>query len=342
MFRIANPELLILYALVAVVVGLFAFATYRNKRQIRLFAEWNTYGRLASATSTKKPYLKLVLRSLAVLMLVTAVIRPQIGSGLEEVKRKGVDVVVALDVSNSMNARDIQPSRLERSVQSIYRIIDKLQGDRIGLVVFAGQAFVQLPITTDYGAAKLFLSNINTGMVPSQGTAIGAAIEKCMETVGDSSIKSTAIIVITDGENHEDDAIETAKEAASKGFVVHTVGMGSPQGSPVPDGRGNFISDGSGGTVVSRLDDALLQQVADAGKGKYVRASSNADALSVILSEIDAMEKKEFSSKMFTIYDEQFMWFLAAALFFLVLEMIITDRKTGLLSSIKLFGEQQK
>jgi len=342
MFRIGNIEFVYLYVLVPVLMAIAIYLVIKANRQARAFADEHTFRRLIQSTSKTKQYWKIALRLLAIVCLITAVIRPQIGSGLEEVKRKGVDVLIALDVSNSMNAKDMSPNRLERSTRAIYRLIDQLQGDRIGIIVFAGQAFVQLPITTDYGAAKLFLSNINTGMVPVQGTAIGAAIEKCMDAVGDSSTKSAAIIVITDGENHEDDALEAAKEAVAKGMTVHTVGMGSPEGSPIPNGNGNFITDGNGGTVISKLNDSMLQQIADVGKGKYVRATAGDDGMSIILREIEKLEKKEFSAKMFTVYEEQFRWFLGMALILLLIEFIMTDRKNHWWSRFKLFEEKEK
>ncbi len=342
MFRIANMDLIYLYLLIPVLLAIGIYISFRVKKIVIKFADESTFSRLIENSSENKKRWKSVLMLLALSSVITAAIRPQLGSGLEDVKRKGVDVIVALDVSNSMNAKDISPTRLERSTQAIYRLIDKLQGDRIGIVVFAGQAFIQLPITTDYGAAKLFLSNISTGMVPVQGTAIGAAIEKCMDAVGDSSTKSAAIVVITDGENHEDDAVEAAKTAVSKGMVVHTIGMGSPQGAPVPDGRGNFITDGSGSTVISKLDDVTLQQIADAGKGKYVRATTGDDGMGIILKELDGMEKKEFSSKMFTIYDEQFGWFLGLALIILLIEQFISNKKNKWWNKLNLFGENTK
>ncbi|MEY3343319.1 MAG: hypothetical protein RL090_1003 [Bacteroidota bacterium] len=342
MFRIANPDYLILYAVIPVMIGLFFFYKLRTKRSKSQFADNRTFQLLTENASEAKPIVKFILRMVALTLLITALIRPQIGSGLEEVKRKGVDLVVALDVSNSMNATDIKPSRLERSVQSIERMIDKLQGDRIGIIVFAGNAFIQLPITTDYGAAKLFLSNINTNMVPTQGTAIGAAIEKSMETVGDSSKKSTAIIIMSDGENHEDDAIEAAGNASKKGFVVHTVGVGSSSGSPIPDIGGNFIMDEDGNTVVSKMDDAMLQQIADAGGGKFFNLSAEYDGIASLLKEIEKLEKQEFASKMFTNHEDQFAWFLALAMIMLLSEVLIGERKSKWVKNINLFGDSKR
>lgn len=309
------------------------------------FGELKIVGRLFKDVSNTKIYLKFIFIMLAFCCLVFGLAGPQLGTKLEEVKRKGVDVVIALDVSNSMNAEDISPSRIQRSKQAIFKMIDQLQGDRIGLIVFAGQAYVQLPITTDYGAAKLFLSTVNTNMVPTQGTAIGSAIEKGISAIGDSARTNSAIIVITDGENHEDDAVEAAKEAVKKGISVHTIGMGSVDGAPIPTFRngskGGFLQDQSGTTVISKLDEATLQQIADAGKGKYVRASNSDDGISLIMKEIDAMDKKEFSSKLFTSYEDQFQYFLGLALLFLLLEFLISERKSEFIRKLNLFGDKE-
>lgn len=344
MFRIANPEYLYLYALLPVFILLFFLLRRWKKKSLKKFGDLPVISKLLENVSSSKPYLKFVLLMLAYSSLVFALARPQLGSKLEEVKRQGVDVMIALDVSNSMNAEDIRPNRLERSKQAIYRLIDQLQGDRIGLVVFAGQAYVQLPITTDYGAAKLFLSTINTSMLPTQGTAIGSAIEKAVASIGDSARHNSAIVIITDGENHEDDAIEAARKAVEKGIIVHTIGMGSPDGAPIPVIKGNsrtgFLQDRSGTTVITKLDDATLQQVADAGKGKFVRASNSDDGIGMIMSEINAMEKKEFASKLFTDYEDQFQYFLGLTLLFLLLDFMISERRSEFIARLDLFGEK--
>jgi Ca-activated chloride channel homolog len=346
MFRIANPEYLNLLVLIPVFVLLFILLLRWKKRAMLKFGDINVIGRLFLNVSASKPYLKFILLMIAFSSLVIALARPQIGSKLEEVKREGVDVMIALDVSNSMNAEDIRPSRLERSKQAIYRLIDKLQGDRIGLVVFAGQAYVQLPITTDYGAAKLFLATINSSMIPTQGTAIGSAIEKCVASIGDSARNNSAIIVITDGENHEDDAVDAAKDAAEKGITVHTIGMGSVEGAPIPVHRNGiktgYLQDENQTTVITKLDQLMLQQVADAGKGKFVRATNSDDGIGVIISELNNMQKKEFASKLFTAYEDQFQYFLAVTLLFLFFEFLLSERKSGWIESLNLFGEKDK
>jgi Ca-activated chloride channel homolog len=346
MFRIANPEYLYLYALVPVFILLFYAMRKWKKKSMKKFGDPNVISKLLLDVSASKPFIKLTFALIALSGLIFALARPQLGSRLEEVKREGVDVVIALDVSNSMNAEDIRPNRLERSKQAIYRLIDKLQGDRVGLVVFAGQAYVQLPVTTDYGAAKLFLSTINTGIIPTQGTAIGSAIDKAVESLGDSVTHNSAVIVITDGENHEDDALEAAREAAEKGITVHAIGMGSAEGAPIPVYRGKnksgFMQDQNGSTVITRLNDLMLQQLADAGNGKYIRASNSDDGINTILNELNAMQKKEFAAKLFTDYDDQFQYFLALALLFLLLDFLVSERKSEWFARLNLFGENKK
>jgi Ca-activated chloride channel family protein len=317
-----------------------------KKKALSRFGDFLLIRELFPDASVTRPYIRFAFILLGCILFIFGMCGPQIGTKLEEVKRKGVDVMIALDVSNSMNAEDIRPTRLERSKQAIYRLIDKMEGDRIGLIVFAGQAYVQLPITTDYGAAKLFLQSVNSGIVPTQGTAIGSAIDLAVESIGDSISKNTAIIVITDGENHEDDAVESSKEASKKGILVHTIGMGSPGGSPIPvyhNGvRSGFVQDESGNTVVTKLDADLLQNIADAGKGKFVRATNNDDGLELIMKEINSMEKKEFGTKMFTDYEDQYQYFIGAALLLLLIEFLMSEKKSKLLKQWDLFGEKKK
>lgn len=345
MFRIANPESLYLFALLPVFIILFFLLRRWKRNSMRKLGDEIVISRLFENVSSSKPHLKFIFLMLAFICLVFALSRPQLGSKLEEVKREGVDVVIALDVSNSMNAADIQPSRLEKSKRAIYKLIDQLQGDRIGLVVFAGQAYIQLPITTDYGAAKLFLSTINTNMVPTQGTAIGPAIEKAVGAIGDSAKHNSAIIIITDGEDHEENAIEAAKKAAEKGIFVHTVGMGSPGGAPIPVMRGNtpngYLQDKNGATVITKLNEQILQEIADAGKGKFVRASNSDDGIQLLLNELNAMEKKEFASKLFTDYEDQFQYFLALALLFLLMDFLVSERRSEFIAGLNLFGERR-
>lgn len=342
MFRLAHQEFLYLFALIPVFVIIFFLMMRWKKNALRKFGEPSVISGLFPDVSVTRPYLKFILLLLSYSLFIFGICGPQIGTKLEEVKRKGVDIMIALDVSNSMNAEDIRPTRLERSKQAIYRLIDKLQGDRIGLIVFAGQAYMQLPITTDYGAAKLFLQSINSDIVPTQGTAIGSAIDLAVEAIGDSVKKNTAIVVITDGENHEDNAVDEAKKAAAKGIIVHTIGMGSLDGAPIPvysNGvRTSFMQDENGTTVITKLDADMLQQIAEAGKGKFVRASNTEDGLDIIMKEISTLEKKEFGSKMFTDYEDQYQYFIGAALLLLLIEFILSERKSKWIKNLNLFG----
>jgi Ca-activated chloride channel family protein len=342
MFRFEHIDYLYALLLIPVFSTLFVMYMIWKKRAMKRFGDWDVISQLMPLYSGKKLILKFVVLMLAFGFLIIGLANPQVGSKLEKVQRKGADLMIALDVSNSMLSQDIRPDRLTRAVQGITKLVDRLEGDRIGIVVFAGKAYVQLPITTDYSAAKLFLSTISTQMVPSQGTAIGDAIELSAKSFNDDK-RSKAIIVITDGENHEGDVMEAAKAAAEKGIKIFTIGMGSPDGSPIPvyDNYGRqtgYKTDRQGQTVVSRLDETTLQQVASAGNGIYVRASSGQDGLTRILDEINALEKQEIETKMFSEYEGRFQYFLAISLLLLLLEFIIPETKSKWADKIKLFN----
>ena len=252
--------------------------------------------------------------------------RPQIGAKLKEHKTKGAEIMIVLDVSNSMLAEDYSPNRLERAKLAISKLVDRLRDDRIGLIVFAGSSFVQLPITTDYVSAKMFLNSISPESVPIQGTAIGEAINTAIRSFSAQSEKSRAIIVITDGENHEDDPAAAAKQAAEMGIRVFTIGVGSSEGKPIPM-DGELLKDRSGNIVVSRLDEKTLKQIAAAGNGMYVRAGNSEFGLNPIIDEIQKMQDEQFSSVVFEEFDEQYMYFFGIALVFFVLEMLVGERR---------------
>jgi Ca-activated chloride channel family protein len=334
-----------LYGLLGIPVFILFFILMLGwkKRSLHKFGEATIINKLFPEASSGKATLKFILFNIAYLSLVIGIADPQMGTKLEEVKREGVDIIVALDVSNSMKAEDIKPDRLERSKQAIVRIIDKMQNDRIGLIIFAGSAYVQLPLTADYGAAKLFLSSIDTDIIPTQGTAIGSAITLASESFNKSDKKYKTMIIITDGENHEDDAIGEAKKAANEGIVIHTIGMGSPSGAPIPIMKGGtrigYLKDNSGNVVVSKLDASILEKIAEAGKGQFVRASNSEDGLDVILQEINRMEKKNYGIKMYTDYEDRFQYFLLPAFLFLLWEVFISERKNKWLRKFNLFGE---
>jgi Ca-activated chloride channel family protein len=277
--------------------------------------------------SASKVWIRLTFFALGFFFFVIGLSRPQIGAKIKEHETKGAEIMIALDVSNSMLAEDYSPNRLERAKLAITRLVDKLRDDRIGLIVCAGNSFVQLPITTDYVSAKMFLNSISTDSVPIQGTAIGEAINTAIRSFSAQSEKSRAVIVITDGENHEDDPVAAAKQAAEMGIRVFTIGVGSPEGKPIPM-DGELLKDKEGNIVVTRLDEAVLQEVASAGNGAYVRAGNSEFGLNPIIDDIRKMEDEKYNSIVFEEFDEQFMYFMAIALFFFVLEMLIGDRRS--------------
>jgi len=331
-FRFAHPEYLYALAVIPVIILLFIVMRIMKRKAWKKLGDSNLVTKLAPSVSRGKPVMKMILFCLAYGLLVLGLANPQIGTKLEEVKREGVDVIIALDVSNSMKAQDIRPDRLERAKQAISRFIDKLENDRIGLIIFAGQAYVQLPITTDFNAAKLFLSTIDTDIIPTQGTAIGSAIDLAMRSFVGEENKHKALVIITDGENHEDDAVESAKKANEQGVIIHTIGMGSPDGAPIPVYHNgvqvDFMKDQDGNTVITKLDQTVLEKIAGEGKGIFVRASSGDDGLETIMKEISKMDKKTFGTKQFSNYEDRFQYFLGGALFLLIAEFIISNRKS--------------
>ncbi len=342
MFRLAHSEYLWMLLLVPVVFILYWAYTRWRKDRLNALADAHLLETIFPDISKRKHIIHFILLSLSMTCFVIALSGPQLGSKLEEAKREGVDLMICLDVSNSMLAEDLVPNRLNRAKRAMEKLVDRLKTDRIGMVVFAGKAFVQLPITTDYAAAKLFIKTTNTSTVGVQGTAIGNAIELATESFDLESPTGKAIIIITDGENHEDNAIEAANTAQEIGIVVHTIGMGSEKGSPIPLYRGKkqigFKRDPSGNTVVTKLNEDMLAEIADAGNGKFVRAT-NADAgLDYLFDEIEKMEKAEFGSKIFTDYEDRFRIPLALGFFFLLLDILIGNNKSKWVRSWGIFS----
>lgn len=327
MLYFAEPIFLSLLLLVPVIIIGFALLQYVRRLRIRRFGDEALVKELMPSYSASKLWWRLIIYCVAFMLFAIGLARPQIGAKLAERETKGAELMICLDVSNSMLAEDYSPNRLSRAKLAISRLVDKLEGDRIGLIIFAGNSFVQLPITTDYVSAKMFLNTIDTHSVPVQGTAIGDAILTAAKSFSIQSEKSRAIIVITDGENHEDDAVEAAKTVSETGIRVYTIGVGSLHGQPIPL-DGELLRDQRGEIVVTRLDEDTLAKVAAAGKGAYVHASNEEFGLNPIIEEIQRMEDERFSSVVFEEYDEQYMYFFVLAFVLLVIEMLIGDRRS--------------
>lgn len=328
MIHLAQPSYLLLILLIPFLYLAYWLMRRIRKGRIARFGDPALVNRLAPLVSRRKGWLKLTLISFALLFFSIGMARPQLGAVLKKKEVKGAEIMIVLDVSNSMLAQDYSPNRLERAKLAISKLVDELQGDRIGLIIFAGQSFVQLPITSDYVSAKIFLNSITTGSVPVQGTAMGDAIRTAIRSFTTESGDSRAIILITDGENHEDDPVAAAKDAVEMGARVFCIGVGSPEGKPVPMEDG-LLKDKDGNIVVTRLDEETLRNVAKAGDGIYVRAGNAEFGLNPIVDEIRNLEEKEFQSVVFEEYDEQYMYFLAIALIFILIEFMISDTRNG-------------
>ena len=326
MLIFANYKFLYLLLLVPVFLLGYGLLRYLRNRRVKAFGDSSLVEALMPSRSRSKGWVKAVLFSLGFAFFVLGLARPRTGAKLAERTTKGAEIIVALDVSNSMLAQDYSPNRLERAKLSIARLTERLQDDRIGLVIFAGTSFVQLPVTTDYVSAKMFLGSIDTGSIPVQGTAIGDAIRLSIKSFSAQSEKSRVIVVISDGENHEDDPVAAAKQAAELGIKVYTIGVGSADGQPIPV-NGGLLRDKEGNIVVTRLDEETLRKVAQAGGGAYIHAGGEEFGLNPIIQDIRAMEDEEFGSIVFEEYDEQYMYFFGAALLLFVLEMLVGERK---------------
>lgn len=340
LFRFANPDFLYLLLLLPVLVILFIIGGIRRKKAMRRLGNVETIRTLIPEMSVARPVVKFILQLLVLLAAIIVLSRPQFGSKIEDVKKEGVEVIIALDVSNSMLAEDIQPFRLERAKQAISRLVDNLENDRIGLIVFAGDAYTQIPVTTDYISAKMFLSSIGPEIVPKQGTAIGTAIELGIKSFSPGEGKSKAMVVITDGENHEDNPVNAAEEAARAGIIIHTIGIGSPGGVPIPmttGGRKDYLKDAEGNTVISKLDEEMLKKIAVTTNGTYVRASNTNIGLDEIFNDIRKMKTQELESTVYTEYNDQFQLFAAIALLLLLVDFIIMERRNRRMANIRLF-----
>ena len=341
MFRFEEPAYLYLLLLLPLLVAFYLFSNYRRRKAIRKFGDPVLMAQLMPDVSKYRPDVKFWLVFTAIGLFAVLLARPQFGSKLEIVKRKGVEVMIALDISNSMLAQDVQPSRLEKAKRLISKLVDGMENDKVGMIVFAGDAFTQLPITSDYISAKMFLESINPSLISKQGTAIGAAISLAARSFTPQEGVGRAIVVITDGENHEGGAVEAAKEAAKKGIQVNVLGVGLPDGAPIPIGGSNdFRRDREGNVIVTRLNEAMCQEIAKVGNGIYVRVDNSNSAQKAINQEINKMAKSDVESKVYTEYNEQFQVIAWMILLLLLVEMLILDRKNPLFKNIRLFSNK--
>ncbi len=342
MFRFAHIEFLWLLLLIPIIVAAYVYFTRRKRKQLQDFGDAEFLQELMPNASRIRPNTRFALELTALIFLIIALAQPQYGTKEETIKREGIEVMMALDISNSMMAEDVAPNRLERAKQLLSKLVDQMSEDKVGLVVFAGEAFVQLPITADYVSAKMFLQNIQPDLIKTQGTALGAAINTAVRSFGtNESEASRLIILITDGENHEDDALAAAKAAKEKGIEILVVGIGKPEGSPIPiPGTNNFRKDRQGNVVVSKLNEDMCKEIASSGGGIYVRCDNTNTAMRAIEKEVETLATSEIETKVFTDYNEQYQSFVFLALLLLVIDFFIFTRKNKRLSRINLFKEK--
>ncbi len=339
MFRFANPEFLYLLLVLPALVVFYIYAVIQKRRAVKRYGNPALLAELMPDVSPKRQHLKFWFSFAAIALIIFVIAGPQFGSKLETVKRQGVEIMVCLDVSNSMLSEDVSPSRLDKAKQMLAKLTDGLSNDKVGMIVFAGDAFTQLPITSDYISAKMFLSSISPEMISTQGTAIGAAINLAARSFTPNESSDKAIIVITDGENHEDDAVGAAKMASEKGIRVDIVGIGDPKGAPIPMGSANnYLKDNAGNVVITKLNEQMCQEIAAAGNGMYVRADNTNSALRALQKEIEKMNKTEMDSKVYSEYDEQFQILAWIALVLLIADVLTLDRKNRIFKKIKLFS----
>lgn len=320
----------------------YVLITRHKRRQLSEFGDPELIAQLMPDASKSRPIVKFALLMVALSLLILAAARPQYGQQEKTLKRQGIEVMVALDISNSMLAEDVAPNRLDRAKQMLSKMIDNMVDDKVGLVVFAGEAFTQLPITCDYVSAKMFLHTISPKLIPTQGTAIGAALQTAIRSFGSQeSDAGRAIILITDGENHEDDAIAAAKQAQELGIQVFVIGIGKPEGSPIPvPGTNDYIKDRSGQVVVSRLNEEMCQEIAQAGKGAYVRCDNTNTAMRALQQELDRIATTDLETTVYADYNEQYQSFVLIALLLLVIDFFILMRQNHRLSRMDLFKEK--
>lgn len=345
MFILEEDSYLWLLLVIPVIILLFLMVLFWRKGVQRKFADRELLRKLSPNRSIAKGVLKVLLISLGLACLAVALANPKFGTKLDTVKREGVDIVFAVDVSKSMLAEDIAPNRLEKSKQLVTQIINNLASDRVGIIAYAGSAFPQLPITTDYSAARMFLQALNTDMVSSQGTAINEAIELAQTYFNDADQTNRILVLISDGEDHEGEIEGIAEQAAKEGINIYTIGVGTSRGGPIPIKRNGVVQsykkDNNGETVITRLDEDILRKIASAANGAYIDGRVTNEVVTEMTEVLQNMDKKEFESKQIADFKDQFQWFLGLGLFFLLLEVFLLERKTAWLKRLNLFNEDR-
>ena len=337
MFKFAHPNALFLYILLLMVAVVYFMARSRRKKALSRYGNPELLSEMMPEVSTSRPALKFWLTFTALCFMVLLLARPQFGTKMETVTRQGIETVIALDISNSMLAEDVAPNRLEKSKNIISKLVVGFADDKVGLIVFAGDAFIQLPITSDFISAKIFLESIDPGLIARQGTNIKAAIDMATRSFTPKEGVGKAIIIITDGENHEGGAMEAAKSAAEKGMMVYVMGVGSPEGAPIPVGSGEYRRDKKGDVIVTRLNEQMCQEIAAAGNGMYIRIDNTNNAQRILQKEIDKLAKADIETTTYSEYDEQFAVMAWIAFVLLLIEMLIMMKKNPRIKGINLF-----
>lgn len=337
MFRFENPAFLYLLIIIPVIIVMRLLEMRKRKLKLKKFGDLSLLKQLMPDVSSSRKSLKFWLMVAALALLIVMLARPQMGTKISQEKRKGIEVIISLDISNSMRAEDVVPSRLDKSKMLVENMVDNFTNDKVGLVVFAGDAFIQLPITSDYVSAKMFLQNTDPSLIATQGTDLAGAIELSSKSFTQQDKVGRAILIITDGEDHEGGAIETAEKARKNGIRVFVLGVGSTKGSPVPDGNGGYMKDNSGQEVISALNEEMCKQVAQAGGGAYIHVDNTSLAQRQLNDELTKLQKGDISSVVYSEYDEQFQAVGILVLILLIIEMLILERKNQLFKKIKLF-----
>ncbi|MDP2067680.1 MAG: VWA domain-containing protein [Lutibacter sp.] len=344
MYQIEEPTYFYYLAIIPAIVVLFLLVLWWKKRIQKRFADPKLIQKLSPEKSTFKSFLKLVVFCFALFFLIISLANPKMGTKLETVKRQGVDIVFALDVSKSMLAEDIAPNRLEKAKQIITKVVENLGSDRIGIIIYAGSSYPLLPITTDYAAAKMFLQNANTEMVSNQGTAINDAIERALSYYDNDEQTNRFLVIVSDGEDHQENTLDLAKEAAKKGIKIYTVGIGTAKGGPIPlkdNGRVVAYKKNNEGTVVvTQLNEQILRDIANVGNGKYINGNKTQETIATIKEVLEKAEKNEFETKQFSDYEDQFQWFVGIGLLLLIIDVTLLEKKTKWVQKLNLFNEK--